>query len=85
MCIHLKESGQNICMEVEAVSSHADRKQYGETCIICEQVKKRGIHLYTRFICLDCEQDIIRTETNDPKYQFYLDRLKKVSTPEIFS
>ena len=74
-----------MCMEVEAVSSLANRNHYGETCIICEQEKNRGIHLYTRFICLDCEQDIIRTETNDPKYQYYLDRLKKVSIPEIYS
>ncbi|MFS0865365.1 sigma factor G inhibitor Gin [Fredinandcohnia sp. 179-A 10B2 NHS] len=72
-------------MEVEAVSSLANIKNIGETCIICEQEKHRGIHLYTRFICLDCEKDIIHTETNDPKYQYYLTKLKKVSTPEIYS
>ncbi|WP_449538305.1 sigma factor G inhibitor Gin [Ferdinandcohnia sp. Marseille-Q9671] len=72
-------------MEVEGVESLANSNKLGETCIICEQEKKNGIHLYTRFICMDCEQDIIHTETNDPKYQFYLDRLRKVSTPEIYS
>ncbi|MFT4415956.1 sigma factor G inhibitor Gin [Fredinandcohnia humi] len=72
-------------MEVEAVSSLAKIDHYGETCIICEQEKNRGIHLYTRFICLDCEKDMIHTETNDPKYQYYLSKLKKVTTPEIYS
>jgi hypothetical protein len=67
------------------VSSLVNIKNIGETCIICEQEKHRGIHLYTRFICLDCEKDIIHTETNDPKYQYYLTKLKKVSTPEIYS
>jgi hypothetical protein len=61
------------------------RKNAGETCVICEQIKKEGIHLYTTFICTDCEKDIIQTETDDPKYQFYLQQLKKLTAPQIFT
>lgn len=57
----------------------------GESCIICEQQKWRGIHLYTSFICTDCEQDLIHTEADHPKYKYFLKQLKKVNTPEIFS
>lgn len=63
----------------------ATDKNYGETCIICEETKYKGIHLYTRFICTDCEKNILQTETNDPKYSLYLKQLKKVISTEIFS
>ncbi|MFB6469303.1 sigma factor G inhibitor Gin [Cytobacillus sp. Hz8] len=67
------------------MSSHISNKSLGENCVICEQYKFIGIHLYTSFICRDCEKDLIHTDTNDPKYKFYLKQLKKVNTPEIFS
>ena len=67
------------------MSSLIAKKNIGETCVICEQSKYRGIHLYTRFICTECERDMIQTETNDPKYHYYLSKLKKVTTPEIYS
>jgi hypothetical protein len=65
--------------------SFALEKNIGETCIICEEMKYKGIHLYTRFICTDCEKDILQTETDDPKYHYYLKKLKKITTPEIYS
>jgi hypothetical protein len=57
----------------------------GETCIICEQPKEKGIHLYTKFICCDCEKDMIQTDTDNPKYRFYLKQLKKITNKEIYS
>ncbi|MBA9029210.1 hypothetical protein HNP81_004573 [Peribacillus huizhouensis] len=61
------------------------KKNTEETCIVCDQVKDDGIHLYTSFICKQCELDMIGTETDDPRYKYYLQRLKKVKTPEIYS
>ncbi len=60
------------------------KKPDGETCVICEQKKSQGIHLYTSFICTQCEKKIISTETNDPQYKFYIKQLKKINTPKIF-
>ena len=57
----------------------------GETCIVCETNKQLGIHLYTEFICTDCEKDMINTNTDDPKYQYYLKQLKKITIPRIYS
>ncbi|WP_028400994.1 sigma factor G inhibitor Gin [Ectobacillus panaciterrae] len=51
-------------------------------CIVCEEKKEKGIHLYNGFICETCEKDIIHTETDDPKYAFYLKQLRKVCLPE---
>lgn len=61
------------------------KKDIGETCIICEETKYEGYHLYTKFICTDCEKDMLQTETDDPKYHFYIKKLKKVTLPEIYS
>lgn len=47
-------------------------------CIICEEDKKKGIHLYNGFICDRCEQSIIQTNTDDPQYSFYLKQLRKI-------
>ncbi|WP_338471251.1 sigma factor G inhibitor Gin [Niallia sp. XMNu-256] len=63
----------------------ATRDERGEVCVICEVHKEKGIHLYTSFICSDCEKDMIATETNDPKYKYFLSKLRKVTAPEIFS
>ena len=62
-----------------------NKEQKGEICVICEEKKEKGIHLYTSFICTNCERDMIKTETNDPKYKFFLNKLRKVTAPEIFS
>ncbi|MFD2444334.1 sigma factor G inhibitor Gin [Bacillus sp. CGMCC 1.16607] len=72
-------------MEVESLGSLLTENQIGEACVICEQMKLKGIHLYTSFICCECEQDLIHTDTDHPKYKFFLKQLKKVNTPEIFS
>jgi len=61
------------------------KRKIGETCIVCEKVKEKGIHLYHSFICIDCEKSIIETETDDPKYQYYLKQLKKVSSQNILT
>lgn len=84
-CIQILFKGQNGCMEVEDVSSFLAHSHYEETCVICENLKPKGIHLYTSFICTDCESDLIQTDTNDPKYKYFLKQLRKITTPEIFS
>ena len=48
------------------------KKQMGESCIICDNIKVEGIHLYGSFICQECEKNIINTNTSDSKYQYYL-------------
>ncbi len=57
----------------------------GEKCVVCEQIKSVGIHLYTSYICHDCERVIIQTDTSDPKYRHYIKQLKKITQPEIYS
>src|SRR3954451_15682220 len=83
-CIQQLNNGQNRNMEVNELDSLI-KEHRGEQCVICEENKLKGIHLYTSFICTDCEKDMIVTDTHDPKYKYYLQKLKKITTPEIFS
>ncbi|KRG12824.1 sigma factor G inhibitor Gin [Lederbergia galactosidilytica] len=56
-----------------------------EKCIICEKPQKHGIHLYTSFICTDCEKAMVQTSTQDPDYQFYIKQLKVIKENKIYS
>ena len=57
---------------------HTIQSSIGEKCLICEQNKLEGIHLFQSFICLECEREIINTKTNDPKYQYFVYQMAKV-------
>ncbi|WP_048828114.1 sigma factor G inhibitor Gin [Bacillus sp. B-jedd] len=72
-------------MEVGGVGVKPVTDVCGELCVVCEERKMRGIHLYTSFICMECERDMVSTETNDPRYIYFLKRLKKVAVPGIYS
>ncbi|MEH7108562.1 sigma factor G inhibitor Gin [Bacillus sp. JJ1764] len=72
-------------MEVEGLNSFLAQHHTEEACVICEDLKPKGIHLYNSFICIECERDLIQTDTTDPKYKYFLQQLKKITTPEIFS
>ncbi len=67
------------------MSSNLAHHHLEEKCVICENLKAKGIHLYTSFICADCEHELIQTDTSDPRYKYFLNQLKKITTPEIFS
>lgn len=47
-------------------------------CIICGQDKKQGIMIISEFICEDCENEMIRTDVNDPKYPFFIHQMKQI-------
>ncbi|WP_087973994.1 sigma factor G inhibitor Gin [Oceanobacillus rekensis] len=54
-------------------------------CGICEEEKATGIHLYTMFICTDCEYNMIHTEPREEKYNYYLRKLKNINQPKLYS
>lgn len=56
-----------------------------ETCVICESEKKSGIHLYTVFVCEECERLLIQTDADDPLYKEYIVKLKKMLAPGILN
>ncbi|CUB14553.1 Inhibitor of sigma-G Gin [Bacillus cereus] len=53
-------------------------KSQNEVCIVCETERKDGIYVYNNLICYECEKDMVNTETNNPKYIYYLKQLRKL-------
>ena len=56
-----------------------------EYCGICEEPKENGIHLYSMFLCSECEHNMIHTEPREEKYQYYLSKLKNIKQPKLHS
>lgn len=56
-----------------------------EKCIVCDEAQKHGIHLYTSFICTDCEKAMINTDPTDPTYKYFINQLKVVTEAKIMS
>ncbi|RWR07166.1 sigma factor G inhibitor Gin [Siminovitchia fortis] len=54
-----------------------------EKCIICKKAQNAGIHLYTSFICAGCEQEIIHTETDDPRYKYFVEQMRVIKETKI--
>ena len=54
---------------------------YKNNCIICEEDKDRekGYFILDSFICLECENDILQTETSSAYYSFILKQMKKLN------
>lgn len=57
----------------------------GERCVVCENVKKKGYHILSAFICNECDKDIIQTETDDQAYMFFVKQLRKIMSKQNIS
>ncbi|WP_138420025.1 sigma factor G inhibitor Gin [Aquibacillus sediminis] len=55
------------------------------TCGICDETKSKGIYLYNLFVCNECEQKMVHTEPNEEQYQYYVDKLKNMNQPTLYS
>ncbi|WP_042220812.1 sigma factor G inhibitor Gin [Oceanobacillus manasiensis] len=62
-----------------------EQTTYIQRCGICEEDKVRGIHLYTTFICTECEHNMIHTEPREEKYNYYVRKLKNATKPKLYS
>lgn len=49
-----------------------------QVCIICNESSERGLSIWEKFICSQCEAEIIQTEVEDEKYTFFIHQLRKL-------
>jgi len=49
-----------------------------KTCIVCGEHKEEGITIVTEFICMSCESEMVRTNTEDEKYPFFVRQLRQL-------
>ncbi|WP_067933460.1 sigma factor G inhibitor Gin [Alicyclobacillus kakegawensis] len=54
------------------------KKPAGRRCIICDRPREIGIVVWGQFICAECEQEIVSTDTSELRYQYYVQRLKRL-------
>jgi hypothetical protein len=84
--IECYQYGKHRGWEVENVRvSVIDKNKREKVCIVCEQEKAEGIFLFGHFLCVDCHQAIVQTNTDDPNYAFYVQQLRKMMTSKIYS
>lgn len=56
-----------------------DKAPVNETCIICEEKKTSGIYICNQLICNSCQKEIVETEVEDIRYNYLVEKLKKLS------
>ncbi|MFD2617422.1 sigma factor G inhibitor Gin [Terrilactibacillus laevilacticus] len=54
----------------------------GEICVICGEIKYKGIHVCNQLICDTCQKDIVRTDVTDEKYRYFISQLSKLKLKE---
>lgn len=52
----------------------------GAKCVVCEEKKEHGINVIQAFICEECEQKIVKTDTNAPLYQTFVEKLRSINS-----
>lgn len=58
------------------------KQQTGEICLVCEETKENGIHICNQFICTSCEEKLVQTDTDDERYGYYLEKLRKINVTD---
>ncbi|QSO50630.1 sigma factor G inhibitor Gin [Alicyclobacillus curvatus] len=49
-----------------------------EACIVCGVSKSRGLHICGKFVCEECEREIVGTDVSDPRYAHYIECMKEI-------
>lgn len=57
------------------------KKSIGETCLICEETKSDGIHIFNQLLCDSCEKKLVETSPEDKRYREYIKKLAKLTKP----
>ncbi|SEO39163.1 Inhibitor of sigma-G Gin [Amphibacillus marinus] len=47
-------------------------------CHLCDQSQKEGLYIYNLYICNSCEQEMLKTQPEDPNYQFFVNKLRRI-------
>lgn len=47
-------------------------------CFVCGQEKLDGIYVFDKYICTDCQYDIINTSPEDEKYEYYKECMRAI-------
>lgn len=60
----------------------AEEDGVSAVCLVCGGLKALGIRVLSRFICEDCEAEIVRTDVGDEKYAYFVGRMRLLCVGE---
>lgn len=46
--------------------------------MVCQKEQTEGITILEKFICNDCERDIVKTDVEDKRYPHYVVRMRQL-------
>lgn len=47
-------------------------------CIVCDQEEPEGIFIFDSFVCRNCEAEMIKTDTAEDKYMFFIKQMRQI-------
>lgn len=47
-------------------------------CIVCDQKELEGIFIFDSFVCRSCEAEIIKTNTAEDRYTFFIKQMRQI-------
>ncbi|RSL28904.1 sigma factor G inhibitor Gin [Salibacterium salarium] len=62
-----------------------EKREWTESCVLCECYETRGIHILESFLCYRCEKAIVRLEPEDPEYLEAIKKLRKIKAATLLS
>ena len=66
-------------------AAYKEFKESENRCRICEKVKSEGLPLHIGFICSECEREIVQTDTSEPVYQEFVEKLRRNNISGIYT
>jgi hypothetical protein len=72
-CLNIGDCGENNGKEGkrQGICMHEKKE-----CIVCRQKRERGIHILNRFLCDDCEKEIIESDSSHILYTYLVWRMR---------
>ena len=49
-----------------------------EICLFCGKDTVHGLHIFDAVICSECEGVLVRTEVKHPRYDDFVEKLKRI-------
>ncbi|NLN06162.1 MAG: sigma factor G inhibitor Gin [Firmicutes bacterium] len=48
-----------------------------EKCFVCSRPATGGLRIFTSFLCWSCEQELLLLSVDDPRYLFFVEKIRQ--------
>lgn len=57
---------------------HVENQRNSKRCVVCGSEEDIGITIWNELICHQCEKEMVRTDVDDEKYPFFIQRMRSI-------